>query len=80
VSRFEERINRHREEWAAEAAVEKALGGSQLIGGRSAPADARALRGIPMIGSECGGAIPGTVPHRNRRLDFWRPRHHGERP
>ena len=40
------------------------------IGGRSARADARALRGIPMIGG-AQGAIPGMVPHRQRRLDYW---------
>ena len=40
------------------------------IGGRSAPADAWALRGIPMIGG-AQGAIPGTVPHRQRRLAYW---------
>jgi hypothetical protein len=43
------------------------------IGGRSAPADARALRGIPVIGG-AGGAIPGTRPDRQRRLDQWRGR------
>lgn len=72
MSRMDERIARHRAGgWDAAAAVERALGGSKLAGGRSAPADARALRGIPMIGGEAGGAIPGSVPHRQRRLDRW---------
>jgi hypothetical protein len=70
VSRMEDRIDRHREQFDAEAAVEKALNGSRIIGGRSAAADARALRGIPMIGG-ASGAIPGTTPHRQRRLDYW---------
>lgn len=35
---------------------------------RTAPNDERALRGIPMIGGTQGG-IPGTLPHRNRKLD-----------
>jgi hypothetical protein len=74
MSRVEDRIDRRREQFDAEAEVERALAGSQIIGGRSAPADARALRGIPMIGCECGGAIPGKVPHRNRRLDHWGPK------
>jgi len=46
-------------------------GRPKVIGGRAAPAYGRALRGLPMIGSECGGAIPETVPHRNRRLERW---------
>lgn len=54
--------------------VEEALAGRearrQIIGARSAPADERALRGIPMIGG-ASGAIPGTVPHRQRRLERW---------
>jgi hypothetical protein len=74
MSRMDDRIARHRaEEWDAKAAVERALGGSQLIGGRSAAGDPRALRGLPMIGG-ASGAIPGTTPHRNRRLDYWRPK------
>lgn len=52
--------------------VEDALRNSTTAasGPRSAPADSQRLRGIPMIGG-AAGAIPGTVPHRNRRLDRW---------
>lgn len=76
MSRMLRRIADHEEqERERREAIERALGESSLIGGRSAPADARALRGIPMIGG-AQGAIPGTVPHRNRRLDRWRPCHH----
>ncbi len=47
-------------------------GVGRRIGGRSAAGDERALRGIPMIGG-ASGAIPGTVPHRQRRLGYWQP-------
>ena len=30
----------------------------------------RGRPGIPMIGG-ASGAIPGTTPHRQRRLDYW---------
>jgi hypothetical protein len=46
------------------------------IGGRSAPADERALRGVPMIGGSFGH-IPGTRPDRNRRFDYWSGRRWG---
>ncbi len=46
---------------------------------RSAAGDHYRLRGIPMIGG-CEGAIPGTSPHRNRRLDRWSGRGTGEPP
>jgi hypothetical protein len=58
----------------AEALAAPAPKRRSLIGGRSAPADARALRGLPAIGGPLGGAIPGTRPDRNRRLDRWRPK------
>ena len=47
-------LSSNREEFDVNAAVEKALAEGELdrvgklVGGRSAPADARALRGIPM--------------------------------
>ena len=45
--------------------------GARLIGGRSAAGDARALRGIPMIGG-CHGHIPGTRPDAiSSRLGRW---------
>lgn len=40
---------------------------------------ARIERGIPMIGG-AQGAIPGTVPHRNRRLDRWSRRRRASDP
>jgi hypothetical protein len=44
-----------------------------LVGGRSAPGDQAALRGIPVIGG-ASGEIPGTRPDRQRKLDYWKPR------
>jgi hypothetical protein len=72
VSRMNERARRLRLDDEAREAVDKALreGGTRPVGGRSAAGDPRALRGLPMIGG-AGGAIPGTLPHRNRRLDRW---------
>lgn len=52
------------------ALVDAALAAAPVAGPRSAPADRQRLRGIPMIGA-APGAIPGTVPHHNRRLDCW---------
>jgi hypothetical protein len=43
----------------------------QLAAGRSQEDDAKRLRGIPCVGGPLGGAIPGTRPDRNRRLDSW---------
>lgn len=34
----------------------------RIIGGRSAEGDPQRLRGIPAIGRNVGGAIPGTRP------------------
>jgi hypothetical protein len=68
-----EPTERRPDRWDHREAVEKALGDSRVIGGRSAPADRRALRGLPMIGG-AAGEIPGTRPDRNRRLDGWRPK------
>ena len=52
------------------ALADAVLGEAEIIGGRSAAGDPARLRGIPMIGG-ASGAIPGTVPHRQRRLDHW---------
>lgn len=41
--------------------------------GRSAAGDPRALRRLSMIGG-AAGAVPGTEPHRQRRLDRWQGR------
>lgn len=68
VSRFEERLGRHNERFDVEEAVAKALQEGELdgvapkvVGGRSAPADHRALRGVPVIGG-ASGEIPGIPP------------------
>lgn len=37
-----------------------------IIGGRSAEGDEARLRGIPAIGRNVAGAIPGTSPHAIR--------------
>lgn len=37
---------------------------------RSAAGDPGRLRGIPMIGG-ASGAIPGTSPHHQKRLERW---------
>lgn len=37
-----------------------------IISGRSAAADEQRLRGIPAIGRNVAGAIPGTSPHAIR--------------
>jgi hypothetical protein len=55
-------------------ALERSPGKPGIIGGRSVAGDPRSLRGIPMIGGEAGGAIPGTTPHRQRRFDYWQPK------
>ena len=55
---------------AIERALRESTGGSRPAGHRSAAGDPARLRGIPMIGG-ASGAIPGTVPHRQRRLDYW---------
>jgi hypothetical protein len=57
----------------AEALGLEAPAERRRVGGRSAPGDEAALRGIPVIGG-ASGEIPGTRPDRNRRLDYWRPR------
>jgi hypothetical protein len=76
VSRMLRRIADHEQaERERRENIERALADVRLIGGRSAPADPRSLRGIPMIGG-AQGAIPGTVPHRQRRLDRWSGRGH----
>lgn len=69
LRRIEEREQAERER---REDIERALreNGERLIGGRSAAGDPRALRGLPMIGG-AAGAIPGTEPHRQRRLDRW---------
>ena len=56
----------------AEKALSESTGGTSSgpAGHRSAAGDPARLRGIPMIGGS-SGAIPGTVPHRQRRLDRW---------
>ena len=43
---------------------------------RSSAADLGRSRGLPIIGG-ASGAIPGTVPHRQRRLDYWSGRRGG---
>lgn len=72
MSRLYARIQRRQLVEEHRQAVEEALreSGERPSGGRSAAGDPRSLRGIPMIGG-AGGAIPGTLPHRNRRLDRW---------
>jgi plasmid stability protein len=75
VSRMHERIARRLAEEAEwRERIEQALAGPErVIAPRAAAADPARLRGIPMIGG-ASGAIPGTVPHRQRRLDAWRGR------
>jgi hypothetical protein len=72
VARIRRHQDRERFYSEVEAAVEDALRetSERATGGRSAALDHHALRGIPMIGG-AQGAIPGTVPHRQRRLDRW---------
>ncbi len=51
------------------AAIEEALrSGTAPTQARSATGDPARLRGLPMVGG-APGAIPETVPHRNRRLE-----------
>lgn len=47
-------------------------GGERVSAARSVPLDHQRARAIPIIGPMAGGgAIPGTRPARNRRLDSW---------
>ena len=72
MSRLLARIQRAELERQQAAAVADALRetGQRITAPRGAPADPARLRGIPMIGG-AAGAIPGTMPPRNRRLDGW---------
>jgi hypothetical protein len=67
------RRGRYGADFSPSAAADEALRepGQRIVAPRGAPADIQRLRGIPMIGG-AAGAIPGTLPHRNRRLERWR--------
>ena len=56
--------------------VETALASSpeRVVAARSSEDDRKRKRDIPIVGTPGGGAIPGTVPSRNRRLGEWRGR------
>jgi hypothetical protein len=60
------------EEWAAmvERATDPLADRPSAEAPRSAAGDSSRLRGIPMIGGG-QGAIPGTVPHQQKRLERW---------
>ena len=55
------------------AAADAALNGSpeRIVGARGAEDDAQRLRGLPVVGGKLGGAIPGTRPDRDARIDQW---------
>jgi hypothetical protein len=53
-------------------AADRATAGAPITGYRSAEGDPARLRRIPMIGG-AEGAVPGTSPHRQRRLGYWQP-------
>lgn len=62
MSRLRTRIERQLMLAEQRAEVDRALSGSTAPPTpRSAPADERRLRGIPVVGG-CPGAIPGTRP------------------
>ena len=74
MSRLHARLQRAGLEAAQAGLVERALreGGERVSAARSVPLDHRRARAIPIIGPMAGGgAIPGTRPDRNRRLDSW---------
>lgn len=74
MSRLHARLQRA--ELALEHAqlIEEALreAGTRVSGARSVPLDHQRARRIPIIGPMSGGgAIPGTRPDRQRRLERW---------
>lgn len=77
MSRIRSAMDRARLEEEQRRIVDAALRESDMamprreVGARSAPADERRLRGIPVIGG-VGGHIPGTRPEQAiGRLDRW---------
>jgi hypothetical protein len=66
MSRLRTRIERALMAEEQRAVVDRALAGGKHVGARSAPGDPRRLRGIPAIGPNCPGAIPGTRPDTRR--------------
>lgn len=80
MSRIMSAMQRAKLEQEQRAMVEQALKDADLtmpkreVGARSAPADERRLRGIPVIGG-VGGHIPGTRPEQAiDRIDRMRER------
>jgi len=67
VSRLHPRIVRDKlmQEQARALAGALEVTGQSLRGRRSAEADPGRLGGLPAIGPNVTGAIPGTVPHRD---------------
>ena len=74
MSRLHAGLHRARLEAEQAKLVEEALreGGERVSAARSVPLDPQRARAIPIIGAMAGeGAIPGTLPHRQRQLDRW---------
>ena len=72
LSVLSQRLARLDAEWQAKVDGALLEGSERIEGARSVPLDPQRARAIPIIGPMAGGgAIPGTLPHRQRQLDRW---------